>query len=130
MEKFPKDVKLVYKNFPLRSQRFAMKAAQAALAANFQGKFWKFHAKLFQNYNFLNDKKINEIAGDLALDMEKFARDMDSTAIRTILSRDLNDGRKIGIRGIPTILINGKIAQGRGLADLQAMVEQEMKATK
>ncbi|MBN2033155.1 MAG: thioredoxin domain-containing protein [Deltaproteobacteria bacterium] len=129
MEKFPKEVKLVYKNFPLPNQRFAVKAAQCALAANEQGKFWEFHEKLFQVEKGLNNEKINGIAGGLALDMEKFAKDMNSPAIRDILSRDFNDGRRIGLRGIPTILINGKIAERRGLADLQAIVEEEIKAS-
>jgi protein-disulfide isomerase len=43
-----------------------MKAAQAAFAAERQGKFWEFHEKLFENYNVLNDEKINEIARGLA----------------------------------------------------------------
>lgn len=107
-----------------------MKAAQAALAAREQGKFREFHEKLFENHNTLSDEKINEIAKGLALDMERLVRDMNSPAVRNILSRDFNEGRRIGIRGIPAILINGKIAERRGLADLQAMVEEEMKAVK
>jgi predicted DsbA family dithiol-disulfide isomerase len=128
LEKYPKDVKLVYKNFPLQSFRFATKAAQAAFAAERQGKFWEFHEKLFENYNVLNDEKINEIARGLGLDMEKLAQDMNSPAIQNLVARDANEGRRIGIRGIPTILINGKITDRRALADLQAVVEEELKA--
>jgi protein-disulfide isomerase len=128
LEKYPKDVKLVYKNFPLQSFRFATKAAQAAFAAQRQGKFWEFHEKLFENYNVLNDEKINEIARGLGLDMEKLARDMNSPAIQNLVARDANEGRRIGVRGIPTILINGKITDRRALADLQAVVEEELKA--
>jgi protein-disulfide isomerase len=127
LEKFPKEVKLVFKNFPLQSQRFSMKAAQAALAAKAQGKFWEFHEKLFESYNALNDTKISEIAEGLGLDAEKLAQDMDSPAVRNILSRDLNEGRRIGIRGIPTVLINGKVSERRGLEDLKAGVEEELK---
>jgi protein-disulfide isomerase len=128
LERFPKEVKLVHKNFPLQSHRFAIKAAQAALAAREQGKFWEFHEKLFENYRTLNDDKINEMARGLALSMEKLAQDMNSPATQNILSRDFNEGRRIGIRGIPTILINGKMAERYGLADLEAMVEEELKA--
>jgi predicted DsbA family dithiol-disulfide isomerase len=128
LEKYPKDVKLVYKNFPLQSHRFAVKAAQAAFAAERQGKFWEFHERLFENYNVLNDEKINEIARGLGLDMEKLAQDMNSPAIQNLVARDANEGRRIGIRGIPTILINGKITDRRALADLQAVVEEELKA--
>jgi predicted DsbA family dithiol-disulfide isomerase len=128
LEKYPNDVKLVYKNFPLQSFRFAVKAAQAAFAAERQGKFWEIHEKLFEDYNVLNDEKINEIARGLGLDMEKLAKDMNSPAIQNLVARDANEGRRIGIRGIPTILINGKITDRRALADLQAVVEEELKA--
>ncbi|MBL7178295.1 MAG: thioredoxin domain-containing protein [Desulfobacteraceae bacterium] len=68
--------KLVFKNFPLSKHKFAMKAAAAALAANKQGKFWEFHDRLFKNYKNLNDTKIQEIAKELALDMERFNKDL------------------------------------------------------
>ena len=94
-----------------------------------QGKFWEFHEKLFENYRTLNDEKINEIAGGLGLNMEKLARDMSSPNLQNLLSRDYNDGRRIGIRGIPTVLINGKMAERYGVADLEEMIEEELKAT-
>jgi len=128
LERFPKEVKLVPKNFWLQSHRFAMKAAQAALAAREQGKFWEIHEKLFENYRTLNEEKIKEIAGSLGLDMEKLGRDMNSPAVQNILSRDFNEGRRIGLRGIPTILINGRIVERYGPAELQALIEEELKA--
>ena len=120
-------MKLVHKNFWLQSHRFALQAAKAALAAAEQGRFWEFHEKLFENYRTLNDEKINEIAGGLGLNMEKLARDMGSPNLQNILSRDYNDGRRIGIRGIPTLLINGKMVERYGLAELEAMIEEELK---
>jgi protein-disulfide isomerase len=129
LERFPKEVKLVYKNFPLQSHRFAMQAAKAALAAAEQGKFWELHDKLHENYRILNDEKINEIASGLGLNMEKLAQDMNSSAVQNLIARDFNDGRRIGIRGIPTLLVNGKMADRFGLVDLEAMIEEELEAT-
>jgi len=105
-----------------------MKAAQAALAAREQGKFWEIHEKLFENYRTLSEEKIKEIAGSLGLDMEKLGQDMNSPAVQNILSRDFNEGRRIGLRGIPTILINGRIVERYGPAELQALIEEELKA--
>jgi len=56
LEKNPKTVKVVFKNFPLRKHRFAAKAAAAALVAGRQEKFWEFHDELFKNYGQLSDK--------------------------------------------------------------------------
>ena len=75
LEKNPKTVKIVFKNFPIRSHKFAIQAAVAALAAERQGKFWDFHDELFKHYDKLNEEKIQEIAGTLALDKAQFEKD-------------------------------------------------------
>ncbi|MDH3567988.1 MAG: thioredoxin domain-containing protein, partial [Desulfobacteraceae bacterium] len=70
LENNPENVKIVFKNFPLRRHKYATKAAMAALAADGQGKFWAFHDRLFENYKQLSDQKINDIARDLGFDVE------------------------------------------------------------
>ena len=127
LKKYPNEVKLVVKHFPLRNHKFARKAATAALAANEQGKFWEFHHKLFENYKVLNDSKIQDIAKELDLDMEKFNKDMNSPVIAKLINRDLKNGRQVGVRGTPTIFVNGKILKKRGLSGFSEMIEAELK---
>lgn len=127
LDKFPDNVKLVVKHFPLANHKYARKAAAAALAANTQGKFWEFHSQLFKNYKVINDAKIQEIAKGLSLDMEKFNKDMQSPAIKKLIERDIGNGRKIGVRGTPTIFINGKILRNRSLPGTYRMIEAELK---
>jgi protein-disulfide isomerase len=130
LEKNPKDVKLVFKNFPLSKHKFAIKAATAALAANKQGKFWEFHDKLFKNYKNLNDAKIQEIAKELAFDMDKFNKDKRDPALQRLIFRDLKEGQQIGVRGIPTIFVGGKRLKTRGLQGFQRMIDAELKKSK
>jgi len=125
--KYPDKVKLVVKNFPLPSHKFAYKAATAALAANAQGKFWEFHSQLFKNYNAINDAKIQEIAKELGLNMEKFNKDMQSPAIKGLIERDLDNGRQAGVRGTPTIFINGKTLRNRSQPGIYQVIEAELK---
>jgi protein-disulfide isomerase len=127
LNKYPNEVKLVIKHFPLRNHKFARKAASASLAANEQGKFWEFHHKLFENYKVLNDSKIQDIAKELGLGMEKFNNDMNSPVIAKLINRDLKNGRQVGVRGTPTIFVNGKISKKRGLSGLSEMIEGELK---
>ena len=126
MEKYPNDVKLVIKHFPLSSHKFARPAAKAAMAAHKQGKFWEFHAKLFQNYRSLNEQKVQEIATELELDMEKFAADRKSPEINALIERDLKNGAAIGVRGTPTIFLNGKRVKNRSMQAFQQMIEVEL----
>ena len=127
LEQYPNDVKLVFKNFPLtRIHKFAMNAAVSALAANQQGKFWEFHSELFKNYNNLNDKKFEEIAQSLELDMEQFKQDMGNPALAAMVQRDLKDGVAAGVRGTPAIFINGRVLQQRSLPGFKQIIDEEL----
>jgi protein-disulfide isomerase len=131
MERYPKEVKFVMKNFPLvKIHKSAKPASHAALAANKQGKFWEFHEKLFKNYRVLNEEKIIEIAKELGLDMEVFSKDRKSQSIKSQVSRDLYNGRQAGVRGTPTVFINGKVLRKRNLKGFENMIEAQLKKLK
>ena len=124
--KYPAQVKLVAKNFPLPSHSFARPAALAALAAHAQSKFFDYHQKLFANYTGLNDTKLQELAAEVGLDEERFKKDMASPGLQAIIERDLNEGRKMGIRGIPAIFVNGKSLEDRSLRGFQLIIDDEL----
>ena len=126
LEKYPEEVKIVFKNFPLNNHKFAKKAATAALAAGSQGKFWEFHDLLFKNYNRLNDKKIRNIAIELGLDMVKFDKKTKDPLIQERISRDLRDGNRADVRGTPTVFINGKRLRDRTLPGFQKVIDREL----
>jgi len=126
LEKNPNQVKLVFKNFPLRNHKFAMPAAVAALAAEKQGKFWEFHDLLFKDYNRLNEQKVKEIAQQLNLDMEKFEKDRKDPQIRAMINRDLAEGNRAGVRGTPAIFINGRLLRNRSPAGFQELIEKAL----
>ena len=127
LDKYPKDVKLVTKHFPLQNHKFARQAAIAALAAGKQGKYWEYHEKIFENYRGLNDARIQEIAREIGLDMKRFNKDLKDSAIQNLINRDLNNGRQAGVRGTPTIFINGKLLRSRNLQGFQQMIEASLR---
>ena len=127
LEQYPNDVKLVFKNFPLtRIHKFAMDAAVASMAANQQGKFWEFHAGLFKNYNNLNAEKIEELAQAAGLDMEQFKQDRQNPALAAMVQRDLKDGVEAGVRGTPSIFVNGRLLQQRSLPGFKQIIDEEL----
>jgi protein-disulfide isomerase len=130
LDKYAKKVKLVFKNFPLSSHPFAYKAAVAALAAHAQGKFQAFHNKLFENYNVLNDAKIQEIATELKLDTERFNKTMQDPSIKEMIARDIKEGDQASIEGIPAVFINGKFLQYGSLQAIEDTIEAELKKKK
>ncbi len=103
----------------------ALPAAQAALAAGNQGKFWEYHDKVFENYNTLTDALLEDLARQTGLNLEKFRKDMDAAASRDLINRDLREGSRVGVRGTPTLFLNGKPLTQRTLETISAAVEAE-----
>lgn len=130
LEKYPKDVKLVVKHFPLPMHGYARKAATAALAAGKQGKFWEIHEKLFANYRDLSDAKVEVIAREIGLNMEQFNKDLKDPTIASLIDRDINDAREANVQGTPTIFVNGKLLNQRSLQGFQQAIEAKLKGKK
>jgi protein-disulfide isomerase len=127
LEKFPNEVKLVIKNFPLSSHPFARKAALAALAAANQGKFWEMHRKLLEQYRELNDAKIEAIAQEVGLNMEQYNRDLKDESLKARLEKDVASALQAEVRGTPTLFLNGKLFTPRSFEGFQQAIEGELK---
>ena len=112
-QKYPNDVRIVFKNYPLPFHQQAPDASRAALAAGEQGKYWEMHDKLFGNFkNFkanASDMKgyAAGFAQELGLDVEKFKRDFDKPEFGQMIEADKQLGAKIGVQGTPHFFING-----------------------
>jgi protein-disulfide isomerase len=130
LDKYPNDVKLVIKHFPLPTHDYAKKAAIAALAAGKQGKFWEVHEKLFAHQNELSDTKVEAIAREIGLDLEQFNKALKDPAIASLIDRDLKDGSQANIPGTPAIYVNGKLLNQRSLQGFQQTIDAELKKKK
>jgi protein-disulfide isomerase len=125
---YPKQVKLIFKEFPLEIHSDAYRAATAALAAQKQGKFWEMHYALFDHHDNLSLQSILKIAQDLKLDIPRLQKDMESKEIHDVVAKDLQDGTTAGVEGTPTIFVNGQRYNGKiQLAQLRQLVEAELK---
>ena len=119
MAKNKNKVTLVYKHFPLTQiHPEALPAARAAWAANKQGKFWEYHDALFANQAKLGEAFYTETATSLKLDLKKF--DADRKLADNFIVEDFKLGRKVGVDGTPTFIMNGEVVTGAAsLADLE-----------
>ena len=104
-----------------------MKAAAAALAAESRGKFWEFHDLLFQNYNQLNDERIRSIALGLGFDVQEFELKMNDPRILSRIRQDISDGSQAGVRGTPTIFVNGRRLGDSSLKGFQTAIDDELR---
>jgi protein-disulfide isomerase len=131
MAAYPKDVKLIYKQFPLSMHPHAELSAEASLAAREQGKFWEMYELLFKNSRQLSKSSILAMAKELGLDVEKFQAALDSGKFKKDVQKDIADGEASNVYGTPAFYINGKQYNGEvSLAALKPIFAQELKGEK
>jgi len=131
LKAYPKDVKFMMKQFPLRQiHPNADPAARAAVAAGRQGKFWEMHDELYKNGRNLSPETIKGIAEKVGLDMKKFQADWDSDDVKKQVDAELALGQQVNVRGTPSFYINGKVAQNRSVEGFKAQIDEELKGKK
>jgi protein-disulfide isomerase len=107
-------VRFVYKHFPLVSiHPRALPAALAAAAADRQGKFWEMHEVLFANQRALQSEQLKGYAERLGLDVQKFEADLQAPETRKLVQDDVRLAQQLGVRGTPTVFVNGKLLRDR-----------------
>ena len=132
LKKYPNDVKVVIKHFPLSFHKQAMKAALYSMAAERQGKFMEMKHKIFDNYRQLktNEDLPRQYAQELGLDMVQFDKDMQDPALESRINKEMNQMKQSGIprMSVPKFLINGKEPQGgRSFQNFSAIIDAELK---
>ena len=130
LEKNPKTVKIVFKHFPIRSHKFAVQAAVAALAAGRQEKFWDFHDELYKNYNQLNEDKVQKIATKLQLNKAQFEKDRKDPLLLEQVKHDFNEAIRIGVNSVPSVFVNGRKLKDKSLKGFQALIDKELESLK
>ena len=122
---YPGQVRLVHRDFPLPAHPGAQPAAEAAQCAYEQGEFWAYHDALFSHAPMLVDHL--QLAHDLRLDTDAFHSCLSSGRSQAAVSKDIQEGRRLGISGTPTFFINGRYLSGfQTLEALRAAVDREL----
>jgi predicted DsbA family dithiol-disulfide isomerase len=121
-------IKVIYKHFPLRKHKQAKPAAYAAIAADNQGMFQMYYNELFSNSKRLDDPDLfMEIAKQFEFDIDRFSKDMKDQETKNKVQKDLKDGIKAGVTGIPAVFINGRRLKKHSVAAAQKIIDDELK---
>jgi protein-disulfide isomerase len=122
---YPRDVRLVFKHFPLSFHAQARAAAAAAIAAGNQGRFFEFRARVMPHFRELNEDLYLAAARELGLDMNRFRREMALTdEVNAMLDADIELGRTVGVEGTPTVFVNGRLAEDRSFSYFAGLVAE------
>lgn len=128
-EKYGDQVRFVFRQFPLNNiHPQAQKAAEAALCAFDQDKFWEMHDAMFAGQSALGVDALKTKAGELGLDGEEFAACLDSGRHQTTVNADAAEGRQLGVTGTPALFVNGRTVAGGAASfeSLSALLDEEL----
>jgi len=107
------DLCYVFRNFPLTEDHpNAQFAAEAAEAADAQGKFWLMHDRLFAHQTELSPPLVRQLAKEISLDVHRFEEDLRSGEPKRRVQEDRAGGTQSGVEGIPTFFANGRMQVG------------------
>lgn len=121
-------VRFVERDFPLTTiHANAFRAALAAGAANAQGKFFEYIELLYNNQNSLDTASLKEYASKIGLDRKRFDADLDSEKFAAEVRKDMEDGKKYGINGTPTIFVNGVKVRQLSAEAFREAIEKALK---
>jgi len=99
-------LRYMIREFPIASLHpQATKAAEAALCAGDQGKYWEMHARLFANQKRLQPQDLRTYAEELDLDTAAFNRCLEGNKYAARVRQDQKDGIAAGVRGTPTFFL-------------------------
>jgi protein-disulfide isomerase len=101
-------IRLVVRQFPLSIHPDARGAAQAALAAHDQGKFWEYHDQLFGHQDALGPEALASYAQKVGLNVDAFRAAANSESTVQRVAEDMRLGESVDLQGTPTMFIDKK----------------------
>jgi Na+/H+ antiporter NhaA len=103
------DVRYVWRHLPLTDvHSHTQFTAEAAEAAALQGAFWEMHDLLLRNQDALEFDDLVRYAGEIGLDVERFANDLSAHTGAARVAEDVDSADLSGVSGTPTFFINGR----------------------
>jgi cyclophilin family peptidyl-prolyl cis-trans isomerase/protein-disulfide isomerase len=138
-EEYPKDLRVVFRHFPLESVHDkAAISSQAAEAAGAQGKFWEMHDLLYTRQSEWSAMTVDQFqdwvaarAKDLGLNVDQFKSDIASQPIVDKIQQAWEHNAGIGMPGTPFLLINNQVYQGPlSYANLDAILRVTLLQTR
>lgn len=110
---FGNKLRVTFRQFPLPNHQHALAAASASEAAGLQGKFWEMHKLIFEHQKEWNSQfDVRPIfqgyAEQIGLNIERYNRDLNGSVVQQRISQDGKRGQSLGVKGTPTVFLNGR----------------------
>jgi len=113
MENFKGKINYNFRHFPMvRIHQRAHKAAEAAIAAAQEGKFFEMHEMLLKNRRHLGTISLHSYAKELGIKNKSYLNDLINGKYGWNVQDDMRFALELGIKDVPAFFINGEKLEG------------------
>ena len=120
-------VKLVHRDFPIDPRHAKSLAHEAARCAGDQGRFWAYHDALYASTPKSTPDELKVHAEAIGLDVDAFAQCLAGGTGPALVQRDVDEGRRVGVKATPTFFVNGRPLVGaQPLERFVEIIDQEL----
>ncbi|MEO6056730.1 MAG: thioredoxin domain-containing protein [Gemmatimonadales bacterium] len=107
-----------YRDFPLQQHEYARVAAHSAACADEQGKYWAQHGRIYEGQSEWSVSRdgagvLRRYAGEIGLDLGRYDACMSSGKYAGRIQAGYDEGVRAGVSSTPTLLVGGRLYQGR-----------------
>lgn len=114
LETYDGKINFIFRHFPLtKIYQRSQKAAEAAVGASQEGKFWEMHNILFSNRKHLGTTSLKVYSKEAGVNNKKFLDELVNSTYGWHVRNDLLEGLDMGVREVPTFFINGEVVTGK-----------------
>lgn len=127
----PGMVRFEYRHYPFLGED-SWRAAMAAECARDQGNFGEYHQLVYEKLaegNRLDDETLKMAAEETGLETESFTPCLEEEHRRTRVMEDLEYGRALGVRGTPSLFLNGRELRWKDYTDLHRQISEAVQRT-
>jgi protein-disulfide isomerase len=107
-----------YRDFPLQQHSFSRVAAHSAACADEQGKYWEQHRRIYEGQQDWAESRdatpmFRRYAEASGLDLGRYDACMQAAKYAGRIQASYEEGVRVGVSGTPTLLVAGRLYQGR-----------------
>jgi protein-disulfide isomerase len=128
LAQYPDQLRLVYRHYTRRAEPRSQPAAEAAVCAGAQEKFWPYHDRLLENrVGGLSDEDLDGYAVELGLEMESFRQCLSERESKQLVDADTAYAKSHDLVQIPSYFLNGiRITGPQDPAIFSEMIDTEL----
>ncbi len=132
LEKYKGKIKYNFRHFPMtKIHQRSFKAAEAAIGAAQEGKFWEMHNTLLQHQRNLGTISLKGYAREVGVTAKSFLDDLMNSKFGWYVRDDQAQAVDAGVREVPAIFINGERFEGKATPqNLSSAIEAALKTRK